>query len=65
MQARDPQTIQPEKENSMAIVRKGQAEWKGGVPEGSGSVSVQSGAFTAPTASSRAWKTVPAPTRRS
>lgn len=30
----------------MAIVRKGQAEWKGGVPEGSGSVSVQSGAFT-------------------
>ena len=29
----------------MAIVRKGEAEWKGGVPEGSGSVSVQSGAF--------------------
>jgi osmotically inducible protein OsmC len=29
----------------MAIVRKGEAEWKGGVPDGSGSVSVQSGAF--------------------
>lgn len=29
----------------MTTVRKGEAEWKGGVPEGSGSVSVQSGAF--------------------
>lgn len=29
----------------MAIVHKGEAEWKGGVPDGSGSVSVQSGAF--------------------
>ena len=29
----------------MANVRKGEAEWKGGVPDGSGSVSVQSGAF--------------------
>lgn len=29
----------------MSIVHKGEAEWKGGVPEGSGSVSVQSGAF--------------------
>lgn len=29
----------------MAIVRNGEAEWKGGVPQGSGSVSVQSGAF--------------------
>jgi lipoyl-dependent peroxiredoxin len=29
----------------MPIVRKGEAEWKGGVPDGSGSVSVQSGAF--------------------
>ncbi|HMM65766.1 MAG TPA: OsmC family protein [Dokdonella sp.] len=29
----------------MATVRKGEAEWKGGVPEGSGNVSVQSGAF--------------------
>ncbi|HET9033235.1 MAG TPA: OsmC family protein [Dokdonella sp.] len=29
----------------MTTIRKGEAEWKGGVPEGSGSVSVQSGAF--------------------
>ena len=31
----------------MAIVRNGEAEWKGGVPDGAGSVSVQSGAFKA------------------
>lgn len=31
----------------MTNIRKGEAEWKGGVPEGSGNVSVQSGAFKA------------------
>jgi osmotically inducible protein OsmC len=29
----------------MATIRKGEAEWKGGVPEGSGTVSLESGAF--------------------
>lgn len=28
-------------------IRKGEAEWKGGVPEGAGTVSVQSGTFSA------------------
>ncbi len=29
----------------MATIRKGEAEWKGGVPEGSGTVALESGAF--------------------
>lgn len=31
----------------MTIVRTGEAQWKGGVPDGAGHVSVQSGAFKA------------------